>query len=143
MYRKILVPLDGSPLAEAILPQVQGLAKLTGAEICLLRVALVHTFPGIDATDKQVAAVERAENYLGRIAERLAEDGISVSARVRYGRGAEEIVDCAATEDIDLVAMSTHGRSGVGRWAMGSVAEKVVRASTKPVLLIRAGKGAG
>jgi nucleotide-binding universal stress UspA family protein len=138
MYRNILVPLDGSSLAEEILLQVKELARLTGAEISLLRVALVHTFPGADPTDRQVEATQKAQKYLEKIADQLKKEGLKVSAHVRYGYDAAEIVDHAQQEDIDLVAMSTHGRTGVGRWALGSVSDRVLRHSSKPVLLSRA-----
>ncbi len=138
MYRNILVPLDGSPLAEEILPQVKELARLTGAQISLLRVALVHTFPGADPTERQVEATQKAYDYLEGLAEQLKKEGLKISTHVRYGHDAAEILDHARQEDIDLVAMSTHGRTGVGRWALGSVSERVLRHSPKPVLLTRA-----
>ena len=137
MYRNILVPLDGSSLAEEILPQVKELARLTGAKISLLRVALVHTFPGADPTNRQVEATQKAQEYLEKISDQLIKEGLKVSVHVRYGYDAAEIIDHAQQEDIDLVAMSTHGRTGVGRWALGSVSERVLRHSPKPVLLSR------
>jgi nucleotide-binding universal stress UspA family protein len=140
MYRKILVPLDGSPVAEEILTHVVELARLTGAEICLLRVVLAHTFPGADPTERQVQAVREAEDYLKGVEHRLADAGLKVSAHVRYGHEAIEILDHAQQKDIDLVAMSTHGRTGVERWALGSVSERILRHSLKPVLLVRAGR---
>jgi nucleotide-binding universal stress UspA family protein len=140
MYNNILVPLDGSPVAEEILPQVQQLSQLTGAQIHLLRVVLVHTFPGVDPTDKQVEAVREAEDYLGGIRDKLQKEGLGANIHVRYGHEAEEILEHANHKDIDLVAMCTHGRTGVGRWTLGSVTERVIRHSPKPVLLVRAGK---
>ncbi len=138
MFREILVPLDGSHLAEGILPHVTGLARLCGARIRLLRVALVHTFPGADPTERQVEAVEEAQSYLEQVAQPLRESGFEVTTHVRYGHDATEILDHARQEEIDLIAMSTHGRTGLGRWALGSVAERVLRHSPKPVLLTRA-----
>ena len=139
MYKKILVPLDGSPVAEQILSEVKELAKLAGAEIQLLRVVLVHTLPGADPTDKEVIAVREAEKYLEEIQSRLEKEGFDSSVHVRYGHDAGEILD--HSKQVDLVAMSTHGRTGLGRWALGSVAERVMRHSDKPVLLVRASKG--
>jgi nucleotide-binding universal stress UspA family protein len=72
------------------------------------------------------------------IRDRLAAKGLEVEALVRYGAVAEEILTHSSRNDVDLIAMSTHGRSGLGRWALGSVAEKIVRRSDKPVLLLRA-----
>ncbi|MBW2618157.1 MAG: universal stress protein [Deltaproteobacteria bacterium] len=136
MYKKILVPLDGSPVAEQILPEVKELAKLTGAEIQLLRVTLVHVLPGADPTDKEVIAVREAEKYLEEIQAGLEKEGLNASVHVRYGHDAGEILD--HSQKVDLVAMCTHGRTGLGRWTLGSVAERVVRHSGKPVLLVRA-----
>ncbi len=138
MFARILVPLDGSPLAEGILPEVAELATLDGAELMLLRVALAHTFPGVDATDAQVYAVEEAEGYLAEVERRLAPQGITVTRAVRYGHAAEEILDHAQVRRVDLIAMSTHGRTGILRLVLGSVAEAVLRASPVPVLLLRA-----
>ncbi|GAB4271608.1 MAG: universal stress protein [Deferrisomatales bacterium] len=139
MYKKILVPLDGSPLAEGVLPQVEYLAKLTGAEVCVLRVVRVHTFPGVDPTEAEYALKEQAESYLAGVAGRLRDKGLEVSVHLRFGHEAEEILDQA--RDADLVAMSTHGRTGLGRWAMGGVAERVLRHCPVPVLLCRSGEG--
>ena len=141
MFKSILVPLDGSPLAEAILPEVAGLTRALGAELTLLRVALAQTFPGIDPihlADEEVRVLQEAEAYLAAVAERFAQESVNVKTVVRYGLPAEEIVDHVAFVGADLVAMSTHGRSGLSRLVMGSVAEEVVRKAKVPVLLLRA-----
>lgn len=138
MFKKILVPLDGSALAESILPQVTDLARLHDAEVVLLTVALAHAFPGADPTEAQLHAVREAEKYLETMERELKGRKVRVSVVVRYGHAAEEILDHAAFAGIDLIAMSTHGRAGVRRWVLGSVAEKVLRASTTPLLLVRA-----
>jgi nucleotide-binding universal stress UspA family protein len=138
MFARILAPLDGSPLAEGILPEVAELARLHAAEVMLLRVALAHTFPGVDATDAQVHAVEEAEGYLAEVERQLAAQGITVSRAVRYGHAAGEILDHAQARHVDLIAMSTHGRTGILRVVLGSVAEAVLRDSPLPVLLLRA-----
>ena len=137
MFARILVPLDGSALAETILPQVTELATLHGAEIVLLRVALAHTFPGTNQTEAQVQAVQEAEAYLAGVLQRLRATGIKVQQIVRYGHAAEEIVDQAETGCADLIAMSTHGRSGLDHWALGSTAEQVVRKAHCAVMSIR------
>ena len=136
MYKKILVALDGSSLAECVMGQVEELARLTGAEICLLRVGYVTTFPGVDITDAEVKVMEEAETYLNEMAARLKKKGMNASVHVRFGQAADEILEQA--KGVDLVAMSTHGRSGFGRWAMGSVADRVMRRCPKPFLLCRA-----
>lgn len=138
MFSRILVPLDGSALAEAILPQVTELATLHGAEVVLLRVALAHVFPGTNQTEAQVQAVQEAEAYLAVAVQPLLAGGIKAQTVVRYGHAAEEILDHAEAGSVDLIAMSTHGRSGPRRWMLGSIAEKVLRAAPVPVLLVRA-----
>ena len=137
MFERILVPLDGSEVAESILPYVEDLASTHKAKIVLLRVALAHTLPGQDEIKAEVEAVREAEEYLKGVEERLRKKGLDVESHVRYGKGAEEIVDFCQEPDIDAVAMFTHGRTGVGRWLMGSVAEKVVRHCPLPVVLFR------
>jgi nucleotide-binding universal stress UspA family protein len=136
MYERILVPLDGSKLAEKMLTKAREMARLHDAEIVLLRVVRGVVFPGIDPTDKEVEVVDEAQAYLNEVAGDLKKEGLKVATSVRYGHPAKEIID--ASKKADLVAMSTHGRTGLGRWALGSVAEKVLRHSEKPVLLIRA-----
>ena len=134
---RILVPLDGSGCAEAVLPSVEKLAKELKASVALLRVVYAHTFPGVDPTDAEVKVVREGEDYLRSIEERLKAKGLKVDSHVRYGVDAEEILDHAAQRDIDFIAMTTHGRSGVKRFLIGSVAEKILRHSPKPVFLVR------
>ena len=138
MLSRILVPLDGSPLAEVVFSQVIELATLRKAEIVLLRVALAHTILGTDPVEAQVRVVEEAQAYLAKIEARLVAQGLAVKSVVRYGHAADEILDQARTGGTELIAMSTHGRGGVRRWVLGSVAETVVRHSPVPVLLVRA-----
>jgi len=134
---RILVPLDGSDCAEVILPKVEKLAADLKASIALLRVAYAHTFPGADPTESEIKVVREAEAYLRKIEERLKAKGLKVDSHVRYGNEAEEILDHAAQKDIDCVAMTSHGRSGVKRFLLGSVAEKILRHSPKPIFLVR------
>ncbi len=136
-FERILVPLDGSDCAENVLPKVEKLAKDLNASISLLRVVIAHPLPGTDPTEAQVKVVSEAEQYLQRVEEELKKKGLRVDSHVRYGNDAEEILDHASQKDIDMVAMTTHGRSGVKRFLLGSVAEKVLRHSPKPVFLVR------
>jgi len=133
VYSKILVPLDGSEIAESILPHVKDMAVAHGAEVILLRV--------LPATGVLPSAAEReameARNYLSAVEKRLQQQGVNARFTIRHGEDAEEITDYAEVNDVDLIAMSTHGRSGVGRWIFGSVAEKVLRGTNKPILLVR------
>ncbi len=144
MYKKILVPLDGSEFAEAVLPHVRELALCTGAEIVLLRVAVRPMYTGAASEPPStVAALNESDQepaaYLERVAGELREQGLKVTTEVCTGPVAETILEYAEGVHADLVAMSTHGRSGLARWFIGSVADKVVRAAKLPVLLARPG----
>lgn len=134
---KILVPLDGSALAESAIAKAMDLAG-GKSTLMLLRAAEAHTLPGVDPTEAQVEVVREAEEYLASVAARLKEQGIdSVETSVWYGPAASAIVDAARLRKADLIVMSTHGRSGLGRLILGSVAESVLRGSTTPILLLR------
>jgi len=134
---RILVPLDGSACAEAVIPKVEELVAGRKMGICLLRVVFAPVFPGVDPTDAQVKVVREAEEYLKGLGNHLRAKGLDVDTHVRYGDDAEEILDHAVQKEIDLIAMSTHGRNGIKRFFLGSVAEKVLRHATKPVFLVR------
>ena len=137
MFKKILVPLDGSKLAEGIVPRVEWLAKIHDGEVTLIRVALAHTFPGVDPVQHQVNVVREAEEYLARVEANLKGLGVKVKSVVRYGHDAQEIVDHARDRDFDLIAMSTHGRTGLTQFVLGSVASKIINTATVPILLCR------
>ncbi len=134
---RILVPLDGSKCAETVIPRVEELIAGKNRGICLLRVASAATFPGVDPTEAQVKVVREAEEYLKGLEDDLRARGLDVDTHVRYGNDADEILDHSAQKEIDLIAMSTHGRSGIKRFLLGSVAEKVLRHAAKPVFLVR------
>ena len=147
-FRKILLPLDGSALGEAALPYVAELATVTGAEVILFQVVTLHhdialadsysSNLGRISEDYTTRAVASANQYLDQVRERLTGRGIAVRSEVEVGFPAERLIAYARDNDIDVIAMSTHGRSGVGRWLLGSVADKVLHAANKPVLLVRA-----
>jgi len=137
MFKKILVPLDGSKLAEKILSRVEWLAKIHDAEVTLLRVAIAGSFPGTDPVQHQLSVVREAEEYLAKVEGWLRDVGVRVNSVVRYGHDAQEIVDHARDRDFDLIAMSTHGRSGLAQFVLGSVANKVINTATVPILLYR------
>jgi nucleotide-binding universal stress UspA family protein len=136
MYAVILVPLDGSPLAERALPYAAELARATRARLVLLRAVLVHELPGVDPSHAQVASVQRAEADLTASAEPLRAGGLAVDVSVYYDQPGRAILDAAAHRPADLIVMSTHGRSGPGRWIFGSVADDVLRHARVPVLLV-------
>ncbi len=149
MYKMILVPLDGSELAELVLPHVEMLAK-TGvepAEVVLLRVCeLARMVMGgygeavgqmAILTEQAAAACKgEAEEYLAAMEKRLKEAGLKVRTVLLEGDSANEILEYATNNPVDLIAMGTHGRSGISRWAYGSVASKVLRGIATPLLLV-------
>lgn len=135
---KILVPLDGSVLAETAVYRAADLARQTGATLLLLRAAEAHTLPGADPTGAQVEVVREAEEYLAGVTARLTERGLGkAETSVWYGPPAPAIIEAARMQEVDLIVMTTHGRSGLGRLILGSVAESVLRGTGTPILLLR------
>jgi nucleotide-binding universal stress UspA family protein len=142
MYKRILLPLDGSGLAEQSLPHAVAHAESFGAELILLRV-LEPILP--TGTIAPLATAKRAENlteawareYLARIATDVQERGVTVSTVIIEGRPRTKILEFAEENQVDLIVMSTRGLSGPSRWLMGGVADRVVRGSNVPVLLVR------
>ncbi len=141
MYKKILVPLDGSALAEAVLPHAQALAKSEGAEIVLLSVPLTPNLeflarsPGL-ANQVIEASEKETEEYLIAEEAKLTKEGMKVSHIMREGPIPEMILKVADEVHADVITMSTHGRTGMQRFLMGSVADRVVHYSHIPVMLI-------
>ncbi len=142
MFERILVPLDGSPLAQATLPYVMGIAKGFHSHVILFHVAetaLDHEDPEqktyADETMERIRPL--AENYLAGVADELRREGIDVETKVVGGRAVAQILEHAEKENVDLIALSTHGRSGLARWVMGSGIDKILRACERPVLLVR------
>ena len=148
MYQKVLVPLDGSKLAECVVEHVKSIA--TGCQVptvVLLRVVEPISPPAYfnlrhemdeDTTyrDAKEKAEAEAKSYLSEMAERLKAEGIAVENDMAYGLPADEILNYAEQKQVDLIVMSTHGRSGISRWFSGSVSEKVVGQSPIPVLIV-------
>jgi nucleotide-binding universal stress UspA family protein len=142
MFEKILVPLDGSPLAQAILPYVMVVAKGFRSRVILFHVA--ETALDDEAPEQKTyadEAMERirplAESYLAGVADELRREGLDVETRVVKGRAAAQIMDHCEQQNIDLIAMSTHGSSGLARWVTRSGVERILRACEQPVLLVR------
>ena len=143
MYKKILVPLDGSKTAEGVLPHVKALAYSEGAEIILLNVAsnpaMEFAFSDPSIAERAVEEQEvHAKKYTSEIERQLKADGYKVSSLLRDGSPDEVILKVADDIKADVIAMSTHGRTGPARWLMGSTADRVVRNSHIPVFLVRA-----
>jgi nucleotide-binding universal stress UspA family protein len=142
MYKKILVPLDGSEMAKRALDQAEKLAKTFDAEITLFQVVPFMPIYGspelvtpLIVDEKQKEAVEK---YLANVTEELKKRGFRVTATVRTGQQvAVEIIDFAKEVGVDLIVMCTHGRSGISRWVLGSVALKLLTRAETPILLIR------
>ncbi len=145
MFRKILVPLDGSQTAEAILPQVLEFAHALGAGVILLRIAYAHPFRDVDAiyhfAEEEARVMREAETYLAAVADRLAKKEVGIETTVRYAESVAAIIEQVAAERAALVAMSTHGRGGIRRLVLGSVTEEIVRKGKVPLLLLRAEEG--
>ena len=146
MYWKILVPLDGSVLAEKVIPHATALAKGTGAQVTLVTVVqLTLGVAGVKleampeyAAERRAALTSEAVIYLQKVQQDLADHGVVSKSVLLEGDVASEIINYAEENGFGLIAMATHGRSGIKRFVMGSVAEKVMRSAVKPVLLIRA-----
>ena len=145
-FRTVVVPLDGSTLAESALPAAQWIASKLGLEIVLIQVvqpfypAIPHPDPHLFTPGLTINSKDVATDYLNEQAARLRETGLSVAVRVEEGQTPQRILDVAEESGDAVIAMSTHGRTGLTRWLFGSVADRVVRASPRPVLLIRPSK---
>lgn len=148
LIRKVLLPLDGSRVGESAIPSAQALAGLLGAQVVLFHVvrpamppvglegSMAYPLPQGEEESRKATALE----YLGRAARLFQEKGLNVSGAVSIGSPADEILDYAKANAVDLIAMSSHGRSGIGRWVFGSVTAKVLQAGNTDVLVVRAVK---
>jgi nucleotide-binding universal stress UspA family protein len=148
---KMLVPLDGSELAELVLPHVEALALPQGgtvAEVVLIGICEPLVLPPVTtpetsvnwgtAADEYLAKSKKsAEKYLSKVQRGLTDAGLKVSLEVLEGDPATEIIDYASRKQVNLIVMATHGRSGISRWAYGSVAQKVLHGASSPILLVR------
>jgi nucleotide-binding universal stress UspA family protein len=159
MYKKIMVPLDGSELAECVLPHVETIVR--GCEltqVVLVRVAEPTVFPALGARgdesqtvrEEDVERIRRqmedgdarnrsaAEQYLSHVAGRLTYEGVTIETKVPFGDPSTRMADYAEESGSDLIVIATHGRSGPSRWLWGSVADRILRAACVPVLMVRA-----
>ena len=157
MYQKIVVPLDGSKLAECVLPHVEMVAKGCHTETVILVTVTERITASSSVThlaqppDMQPVLVpvlkvpvivgkkqKQGARYLKRIAKRLENNGVNVETEVLLGNPADEITSFTEQTGASLICMASHGRSGPSRWAYGSVADKVFRSSCVPILMVRA-----
>jgi len=149
LVKRILVTLDGSKVGESAIPYAEVLAQVVGAELVLFQaLEPVKPFTGegdVSITPEMIKKEEERREgsaiaYLDSVEKVLQERGLSTSSAIVLGSPAEQIIDYAEANAIDLIAMSTHGRSGIGRWVFGSVTDKVLHAGDMPLLTIRATK---
>ncbi len=153
MYERILVPLDGSKVGEAALPYVEELVSRLSpevkAEVTLFQVISSRVYyivageasAPIPYTEEEMEQIKRKTmDYLDNAGEGLRSKGAIVKVKVAVGKADEEITKAADEIGVDLIAMSTHGRSGLSRWAFGSVTDRVLRGGSKPVLVVKAPK---
>ena len=149
MYKKILVPLDGSELAECVLPHVESIAQGCGAQsVTFLRsVEPFHKLTSWDGgtvlSEADISRIESgnkadAKKYLENLVKRTKYEGVTAKYEVLMGTAAESITDYAIKNKVDLIVIATHGRSGVSRWVWGSVADRILRSACVPVLMVRA-----
>ena len=145
MYKKILVPLDTSSLAECTIAHVKAIARgLEVPQVVLLSVLSPvkqwwmddGTIPDEWLRENEAKAIDYVKSYLAKMADSLKVDGITTEIIVVSGEPAEVILDYVKKKPVDLIVMSTHGRTGVTRWLLGGVAERVIRYSVVPVLVI-------
>jgi nucleotide-binding universal stress UspA family protein len=143
MYRTILVPLDGSPRAERILAHVEAMAQKFGAQLVLVQVVEPFSVGIFDETwVMYVEEIERltreAKTYLSALQDRLRTKGIEAKTLVEYGPVVPTLLTIAKREDAGLIALASHGRTGLGRVFYGSVAAGLLNRIDRPVLMIRA-----
>ncbi len=145
MYKKILVPLDGSKRAEAILPHVENLAQCYQAKVIFLQVVelprrVMHydAFYEVLTQEEFERGTQEAENYLTNLQQDFRKKNIDTQVSVSHGHVVDDIIQTAEREQVDLIAMSSHGRTGLSRVFYGSVAAGVLHRVDRPLLLIRA-----
>lgn len=146
MYQTILVPVDGSKRAEAILDHAENLAKSKGVQVVFIRVEEEPLMVGRDEVIDVAryhrefeSRVERIQSYLDDLKTRFREKGIDAVTRLAYGPVTNAILNAAAEVNADIIAMATHGFGGLARVSYGSVAAGVLQAAEIPILLIRSG----
>ena len=149
MYKKIMVPVDGSELAECVLPHVKTIAEAKGVEsVVFVRVMEPLSITPVRGetgwlTEEEMKSVDDkskavAESYLDNLVGGLDYGNVAIQKEVLVGRAPDQLVGYAKKNAVDLIIVATHGRSGVSRWVLGSVADRLLRAAHVPVLMVRA-----
>lgn len=149
LVRRMLVPLDGSKLGELAIPHAETLAKAFGAEVVLFQ-AFATSVGGAAYDYRSMSSLEFEEekdrlrkssmSYLESVGKAFQTKGVTASSMVREGHAPDQILEYAEANRIDLIAMSSHGRSDLGRWVFGSVTDKILHAGNTAVFIARAGK---
>ena len=140
MFKRVLVPLDGSEIAEGVLPVVKAEAQCHGATVVLIRViapfrsSLMMVPSLLEQANAQALAI--GEEYLRDVAERLRSEGIKVETRIEWGPPAQQILEVAESDGCDLIIIGSHGETGGMRWRFGGVAFKIVKAKTAIAVMI-------
>jgi len=147
MYQHIMVPLDGSEVAECVLPHAESLAmgRDVGRVTVVRVIPRLHLYGGVESRFSpeerqrlEADSMDIAKKYLAKIVKRLKAKGIHAESEVLLGgQVVDELVDYAEKNGVDLVILATHGRSGVSRWVWGSVADRILRSVSVPVLMVR------
>lgn len=146
MYKKIMVPLDGSKLAECVLPHVESLVKAGQAgELVFVRVVEPFDLLGGEGIPRQediarldAQARAEGEKYIQNVADRVKSNEVTVRGEILFGKPSVQLSEYANTGGFDLVVIATHGRSGISRWVWGSVADRLLRAVCMPIFMVRA-----
>jgi nucleotide-binding universal stress UspA family protein len=146
MYQKIVVTLDGSELAECVLPHVEALVKSCAVkQIVFVRVVEpFRSFHGnFSLSESEVKKIDAehknaAEKYLKEVLGKNKYEGIEVQAQILVGRVTESIAEFVTKHNMQLIIIATHGRSGIGKFRLGSIADRLLRSSHAPILMIRA-----
>jgi nucleotide-binding universal stress UspA family protein len=146
MYKRIMVPLDGSKLAECVLPHVESLVKAGQVgELVFVRVVEPFNFLSGETMPRQdeiarldAQARAEGENYVQNVAGRMKSNAVTVRGEVLFGKPSVQLSEYANNGGFDLVIIATHGRSGISRWVWGSVADRLLRAVCMPILMVRA-----
>ena len=149
MYNKIMVPLDGSELAECVLPHVE--TFIAGCQVqSIVLVRVVEPVTQIigaeyavnleELQERESTRISEAKAYLENVVKRLEKNSVQIRTEVIEGRVADSLADYADKHQFDLILIATHGRSGVSRWVWGSVADRILHAATIPILMVRASR---
>lgn len=146
MYKKVMVPLDGSELAECVIPHVEAFIEgLQLVEVVFVRVVEPFKLPVSSGytdieqlKEDEISRESSAKEYLVKVVGRLKYEKTALRSEVLTGMVADSLADYARENSIDLIIIATHGRSGVTRWVRGSIADKILRSSNIPVLMVRA-----